>query len=296
MAQKKTSGSGQTSQSGGEKKKFGRRGDGLGTGPVGQGPRGDAKKPSGKDQDKGILTDLLTGGSSSGSSSSSNSGNLAGNVIGNLLGGGSSGSSNSGSSGLGNAAGNLLGGLLGGSSGSSGSSHSSGSSNSGGQSILSGLFGGGLDASDSSGSSGSTHTISSGSSNSSGKSKFNFKTILIIVGVIILGVFLWKRCAPSAPAVSGNTGTAVAGNALTSVLGNLGVSNMLGGSGTGSYGLTLDDATANTTSSSSWGSDNNTGSLVEDTVKEARAKYTKIKGNGKDTVTLPSLPSWLHAR
>jgi hypothetical protein len=291
MAQKKTSGSGQTSQSGGEKKKFGRRGDGLGTGPVGQGPRGDAKKPSGKDQDKGILTDLLTGGSSSGSSSSSNSGNLAGNVIGNLLGGGSSGSSNSGSSGLGNAAGNLLGGLLGGSSGSSGSSsssHSSGSG-SGGQSILSGLFGGGLDASDSSGSSGSsgsTHTISSGSSNSSGKSKFNFKTILIIVGVIILGVFLWKRCAPSAPAVSGNTGTAVAGNALTSVLGNLGVSNMLGGSGTGSYGLTLDDATANTTSSSSWGSDNNTGSLVEDTVKEARAKYTKIKGNGKDTVTL----------
>ena len=70
MAQKKTSGSGQTSQPGGEKKKFGRRGDGLGTGPVGQGPRGDAKKPSGKDQEKGILSDLLTGGSSGSSSSS----------------------------------------------------------------------------------------------------------------------------------------------------------------------------------------------------------------------------------
>ena len=101
MAQKKTSGSGQTSQQSGEKKKFGRRGDGLGTGPVGQGPRGDAKKPSGKDQDKGILSDLLTGGSS-GSSGSSNAGNVAGNVIGSLLGG--SGSSNSGSSNAGNAA------------------------------------------------------------------------------------------------------------------------------------------------------------------------------------------------
>ena len=299
MAQKKTSGSGQTSQQSGEKKKFGRRGDGLGTGPVGQGPRGDAKKPSGKDQDKGILSDLLTGGSS-GSSGSSNAGNVAGNVIGSLLGG--SGSSNSGSSNAGNAAGSLLGGLLGGgsNSGSSnsgsaagnllggllgGSSGSSGSQSSSSGSILHGLFGGGLDDSDSSASSGSTHQTSSSSGSSGGK-KFNFKTILIIVGVIILGIFLWKSCAKKPASVSGNTGTAVSGNALTSVLGNLGVSNMLGGSGSGSYGLSLEDATANTPASSTWGSDNNTGSLDLDVVSGARAKYTKIKGNGKDVVTL----------
>ncbi|MBR3436569.1 MAG: peptidase C11 [Lachnospiraceae bacterium] len=287
MAQKKTNSNGQS----GEKKKFGRRGDGLGTGPVGQGPRGESGKTSGKDQDKGILTDLLTGGSSSGSSGSSGSsnvGNLAGNVIGSLLGGGSGSSNSSNSSNAGNLAGNLLGGLLsGGGNSSSSSSHSSGSS--GGQSILSGLFGGGnTGSSGSSSSSGSTHNLSSGSSGSSGGSKFNFKTILIIAAVIIAAVFLFKTCAkkPSVNPVSGNTGTAVSGNALTSVLGNLGVGSMLGGSGTGSYGLSLEDATANTTPSSTWSSDNNTGSLDTSVASGTRDKYTKIKGGGKDTVTL----------
>jgi hypothetical protein len=272
MAQKKTSSNGQS----GEKKKFGRRGDGLGTGPVGQGPRGDAQGSGKKeDREKGILTDLLTGGSSSGSSSSGSSG-AAGNIIGSLL-GGSSGSG-SGSNSSGNAAGNLIGGLLNGGSSGSSSSHSSGSQSSGG-SLLSGLF------NVASGGGGSSSSSSS-SSGSSGKSKFNFKTILIIILVIVVGVFLWKKCASSAPQVSGNTGTAASGSALTSVLSGLGVSNMLSGTGTGSYGLSLDDATANTASSSTWSSDNNTGSLDENVSTEARAKYTKIKGNNKDVVTL----------
>ena len=111
MAQKKTSGNGQS----GDKKKWGRRGDGLGTGPVGHGGRtegthatgsgvykptgerkesgygrpagGNAGRPSGggygrpsggqgnSSGDRGILTDLLTGGSSS---SSSNTGTGSG--------------------------------------------------------------------------------------------------------------------------------------------------------------------------------------------------------------------------
>ena len=310
MAQKKTSDSGQSEE---KKAKGRRRGSGLGTGPVGQGPRGEGPSGSGKaeDKDKGILTDLLTGGSSSGSSSggsaagniiggllgggsssgsSSSSGSAAGNIIGGLLGGGSSsGSSNSGSS----SGGSLLGGLLGGgsgSSGSSGSSHSSGSQSSGGQSILSGLFGGGnTSSSSSSSSSGSTHTLNSGSSSSGGGSKFNFKTILIIAALVIAAVFIFRRCAKSnsnVTPVNTNTGNAVSGSALTGVLGNLGLSDMLGGSGSGSYGLSLDDATANTTSSSSWSSDNNTGALDTNVVNSARAKYTKIKGGGKDIVTL----------
>ena len=291
MAQKKTSDSGSSEE---KKAKGRRRGSGLGTGPVGQGPRGDAPSGSGKkeDQEKGILTDLLTGGSSS-SSGSSNAGNVAGNVIGSLLGGSGSSSSSS-SSNSGNLAGNVIGSLLGGSgsSSSSSSSSSSGSSGSGGQSILSGLFGGGntsSSSSSSSSSSGSTHTLNSGSSGSSG-GKFNFKTILIIAAVIIAIVFIFKTCSKNQNSnvtpSSTNTGTAVSGSALSGVLGNLGLSNMVGGSGTGSYGLDLASATANTTPSSTWGSDNNTGSLDTTVSSGARAKYTKIKGNGKDVVTL----------
>ena len=79
----------------------------------------------------------------------------------------------------------------------------------------------------------------------------------------------------------------------SSVLSSLGLSDILGGSGLGSYAslLTTDssgeETTLSTSSYNTWTEDVNTSDTADETVaKEARDKYTTIKGNKKDTVTV----------
>ncbi|MBQ1377982.1 MAG: hypothetical protein IIY77_08415, partial [Lachnospiraceae bacterium] len=89
---------------------------------------------------------------------------------------------------------------------------------------------------------------------------------------------------PTAPSENTgfNVGTPVSGSGLSSVLSGLGLSNLLGGTGTGSFNLSGETASA----SSAWSAGNNIGVLNQEVAAGAAKKRTKLLGNGRDVVTV----------
>ncbi|MBR6323265.1 MAG: peptidase C11 [Lachnospiraceae bacterium] len=155
------------------------------------------------------------------------------------------------------------------------------------------------------------------------------KRILIFVGLIILLIIIWKSCrgcgdnsgyydndsynnlTTQAPTSQANNLTTQAPQTqatetepqidyetygdLNSILAGLGLGNMIGTAGTGSYdaGSDLTQLTGSNSSYNGWTDLNgnttttgNTGTVNTQTVQSARAKYTTIQGGGRDTVTI----------
>ncbi len=224
--------------------KLHRRGEGLNTGPVGNGPRGNSSQNGANGR---------TGTASNAGRPSSGSG-----------------------------------------FGSSGPRPSAGSRPSGGgtpkggpeKGILTDLLTGGSSS-------------SSSSSSSSGKtSGINVKTIIIIV---IAAVVLFGGGGKLFSCLTGGSSTTNTGNDtgiissllgqstsnMGSVLSGLGLSNLLGGSGSGTSSLVGNLAgSAVTGLVNNWVGKDNTGKLNKEVASGARPKYTTIKGNNKDKVTI----------
>ena len=305
----------------GKGKKIKRRGEGLGTGPVGSGHIGNddgavkediesaAEKAGaeGGDEDRDLgdiiqgLNTLgqLTGGGSGnqgssglgglgsllgGSGGSSNQGQQSDPLggLGSLL-GGSGGSSNQGSSGLGG-----LGSLLGG-GGSSNSGQSSGSSGLGGLGSL--LGGGGSGGNGGGGNSGydsnQSGPLGSGGSSGGGGSKMKWILLLLVLFLVFgggKGLFsnlFGGGSGGSSKQGSGSSNTQQSQSTgidlLQSVLGG-GMGSSFSGGNSGSAG--------SSTNYNGWFGKSNVGVLDESVDKAAKAKLTKIKGDGKDTVTI----------
>ncbi len=297
-----------------------RRGDGLGTGPVGSGKMGDGQgapgqdgredvhgkgrdegetleghgpKGDGQDGDRdlgdiiqGINTlQQLTGGSSGGSSNDPLGG------LGSLL-GGSGGSSNSGGSGNNPLGG--LGSLLGGSG--SGSSNSSNNSAGSGLGMLGSLLGAG--GSGGNGGNGGNNTYdlngdgspsggSGGSSGGSGGGRSKLMILLVILAAFLIfgggKGFLSNLLGGG----SGGSSNSSGGSSNTSSqAGSTGIDllqSVLGG------GMGSSFSGGNTSSSANyngWLGKSNVGVLDESVDEAAADKRTKIKGNGKDDVTI----------
>ena len=135
---------------------------------------------------------------------------------------------------------------------------------------------------------------------SSGNKGGGFSRIIIIVIILVVlfggGGSLFKGCLGgsedpvSTVGTSGNGGilnlfggNQASGSGLSSVMSGLGLSSMLGGSGMGSY----DYSPQGTTSLlNAWGSDQNTGKLDTSVAAGSRKKFTTLKGNNKDTMTI----------
>ena len=141
-------------------------------------------------------------------------------------------------------------------------------SNEGSRGILSNLLGG-LTGSGSSGSS-SSSSSSGGSGLSSLLSGKGILIILLIVAVVIIG---------SCTGLFGKIGNLFGGSSIGGI-----VSSLLPTNSNTSYVSTLTEAV---TSSSGWTRTANTGGNPSTSVASgSRAKYTTIKGNGKDKVTI----------
>ena len=229
-----------------------KREDGLGTGPVGssEGYSGRPSGPEGKDEDKGLLTDLFLGAVNTNTSQSSQqSNNNAGNLIGSLLGG--SGGGNSG--------------------GYSGSSHQSGSSSGGGLFKGKGLIlvilaavlifgGGGL-----SGIFGNLFGGGNTGNNQINNNNNNNNNFIVTP----------TTARPTVPATQGNQN-----QNSGSLFSSLGLSSLFGGGSGGGY--SFDGAAA----SAGWGLTPNTSQLNTSVAAGSRAKRTTIMGNNRDVVTL----------
>ena len=231
-----------------------KREDGLGTGPVGssEGYSGRPSGPEGKDEDKGLLTDLFLGAVNTNTSQSSQqSNNNAGNLIGSLLGG--SGGGNSGG-------------------GYSGSSHQSGSSSGGGLFKGKGLilvilaavliFGGG-------GLSGIFGNLFGGGGNTGNNqinNNNNNNNNFIVTPT---------TARPTVPATQGNQN-----QNSGSLFSSLGLSSLFGGGSGGGYSF---DGAA---TSAGWGLTPNTSQLNTSVAAGSRAKRTTIMGNNRDVITL----------
>ena len=311
----------------GKGKKIKRRGEGLGTGPVGSGHIGNeeaegavkediesAAEKAGADGEEGdrdlgdIIQGLntlgqLTGGGSGnqgssglgglgsllgGSGGSSNQGQQSDPLggLGSLLGGsgGSSNQGNQGSSGLGG-----LGSLLGGSGGGN-SGQSSGSSGLGGLGSL--LGGGGSGGNGGGGNSGydsnQSGPLGSGGSSGGGGSKMKWILLLLVLFLVFGGgKGLFSNLLGGGSGGSSNQGSGGSSNTqqsqstgidlLQSVLGG-GMGSSFSGGNSGSSG--------SSTNYNGWFGKSNVGVLDESVDKAAKAKLTKIKGDGKDTVTI----------
>ena len=245
--------SGRRKKISGQAEDVNKREEGLGTGPVGSsdGYSGRPSGPEGKDEDKGLLTDLFLGAVNTNTSQSSNqSGSNSGNLIGSLLGG--SGSGNSGGSGY------------------SGSSHQSGSSSGGGLFKGKGLillilaavliFGGG-------GLSGIFGNLFGGGGNTGNNQINNNNNNNVIVTP--------STARPTVPATQGGQ-SANSGSLFSS----LGLSSLFGGGSGGGYSF---DGAA---TSAGWGLTPNTSMLNTSVASGSRAKRTTIMGNNRDVVTL----------
>ncbi len=73
---------------------------------------------------------------------------------------------------------------------------------------------------------------------------------------------------------------------LSSILESLGISDLISGTGTGSSNYSLTDFTGQTTTANTWASSDNTGTLNTTVATTARGKRTTIKGNNKDQMTI----------
>ena len=281
----------------GEGKKIKRRGDGLGTGPVGSGHIGneeeiDARPEGSGDDDRDLGTVIqglntlsqLTGGGSGHSGGSGGSAGDALGALGQLLGGsggqsgGHSGGSSYGQSGYGNSggSGNLgsglgaLGQLLGGSSGGNGGSGSGGG----------GGYGGGGQQ--------SYTDLNGGSSGGSGKKKSPIFLIIILAlllfgggGGLLSGLFGGGGSGSSGGSSSGSSSGSSASSSgidlIQSVLGGGMGNSFSGGSGGSSPSGNVFNG---------WLGKANVGQLNTNVDPAAAPKRTVIKGGGKDTVTI----------
>ncbi|MBQ9827684.1 MAG: peptidase C11 [Lachnospiraceae bacterium] len=146
--------------------------------------------------------------------------------------------------------------------------------------ILSDLLGGGSSSSDSSSSGGSLFGGgSSGGSLFGGGSGAGKKSGASILIIIILAVVLWK---------SGLLNNLLGGGSGGGISELFGTGS--GGSG-GGYSQSFTEllsggGSSSSSSSGGWSIANNNGKLDRSVDENARAKYTKIKGNNKDTVTV----------
>ncbi|MBQ3913273.1 MAG: peptidase C11 [Lachnospiraceae bacterium] len=140
------------------------------------------------------------------------------------------------------------------------------------------------------GSGGGRPPVGSGSGRGSGSqvtrgSGGMMKIILIVIAVLVLGgggTGLFSLFGGGSGSGSGTgTGTSISsgssssGSLLSGIAGSL-ISSGFGSSTMQSVGST----------SSGWVADNNTGKLNKNVDKSARSRYTTIRGNGKDTVTM----------
>ncbi len=306
----------------GKGKKIKRRGEGLGTGPVGSGHIGNddgavkediesaAEKAGaeGGDEDRDLgdiiqgLNTLgqLTGGGSGnqgssglgglgsllgGSGGSSNQGQQSDPLggLGSLL-GGSGGSSNQGSSGLGG-----LGSLLGGSGGSSNSGQSSGSSGLGGLGSL--LGGGGPGGNGGGGNSGydsnQSGPLGSGGSSGGGGSKMKWILLLLVLFLVFGGgKGLFSNLFGGGSGGSSNQGSGSSNTQQSQSTGIDLLQSVLGGGMGSSFSGGNSGSASSATNYNGWFGKSNVGVLDESVDKAAKAKLTKIKGDGKDTVTI----------
>ena len=289
MAEEKRRPRGREKNVTGKAKDVYKRGDGLGTGPVGSEDGYAGKKA---DKDKGLVEDLISaginsalGGSGSSSGHSNNSANL-GNILGGM-GGSSSGHSNNSAN-----LGNILGGMgTGSSQGSSQSTHYS--------------------------SSNKPNTIPFGSSSGSGSSGKKRRSLLPTIIIILIIFYLLSRfMSCGSDGGSENTGSlGTTGNAGTSSTASYS-SNGSGGTANSTYssngsGSTNSGSASSTYSSngsgstamssagtfdslfgsgntySSWGNTaGNTASVSTSVASGVRDKRTVIQGGGRDVVTI----------
>ena len=305
----------------GKGKKIKRRGEGLGTGPVGSGHIGNddgavkediesaAEKAGaeGGDEDRDLgdiiqgLNTLgqLTGGGSGnqgssglgglgsllgGSGGSSNQGQQSDPLggLGSLL-GGSGGSSNQGSSGLGG-----LGSLLGGSGGGN-SGQSSGSSGLGGLGSL--LGGGGSGGNGGGGNSGydsnQSGPLGSGGSSGGGGSKMKWILLLLVLFLVFGGgKGLFSNLLGGGSGGSSNQGSGSSNTQQSQSTGIDLLQSVLGGGMGSSFSGGNSGSSGSSTNYNGWFGKSNVGVLDESVDKAAKAKLTKIKGDGKDTVTI----------
>ena len=187
---------------------------------------------------------------------------IAGDLIGSLLTGGSSGSS-------GNSGGDLLGSLLGGSSGSS-SNSSSQSSNSSSGSLLGSLLGG--------------SSSSSSSSSSSGKKGGGLSKIIIIIIALVALYFIYKSCSGGGCALGNLMGSGVDFTGGSTNFDNDIISSYNNYSETDMSAPTAVSASNSTTQAEVQNAI--TASVNNVVSNNAREKYTKLKGSGRDKTTL----------
>ncbi|MBO7354614.1 MAG: peptidase C11, partial [Lachnospiraceae bacterium] len=108
------------------------------------------------------------------------------------------------------------------------------------------------------------------------------KIILIVIAVLVLGgggTGLFSLLGGGSGSGSGSGAGTSSGSSSGSLLS--GIAGSLISSGFGSSTMQSVGGT-----SSGWVADNNTGKLNKNVDKSARSRYTTIKGNGKDTVTM----------
>ncbi|MBP5225559.1 MAG: peptidase C11 [Lachnospiraceae bacterium] len=192
---------------------------------------------------------------------------------------GSSGKSDKDERGL---ASDLLGAALSGGSSSSGSSNSSG----GLGGALLGAAAGGL--------------LSGGSSG--GKKRGGGLGRLILIALLVIGAIWFAKnyldCGGTPvnpnptytpPQTTQNVSAYSTGgysNDIAGVLSSLGLSDTFGGSGSSSYNYNTGSAGTTQVSANGWSSAKNTGTLDTSVASGTRAKYTQIKGRGRDVFTI----------
>ena len=133
-------------------------------------------------------------------------------------------------------------------------------------------------------------------SSASAPSKGGFGKI-IIIGIILLVLFggggsLFKGCLGGSSQTSGGsasdlinlfTGASTGGQDTSSLMSGIDLSQILSGGGNGTYGLAQTGVAQN---NSGWVSLQNIGRLNTEVAAGSRKKYTKLVGNGNDTVTI----------
>ena len=247
-----------------------KRGDGLGTGKVGTGGRTETKKPAGSS--KPSSSKPSTGSSSSSRPASSGTGSRP-----------------SSSSGTGSRPSSV-------SSAKRPSPNQRPGSSDADKGLVDSLF----STNTASSSSSSSHQSSGSGSGLLGGGGGLMKLILPIALVAII-FFVGKSLlggggstteptynTPATQGTQGNQGTtfnvgsAVSGSGLTSVLQSLGLSDVLGGTGTGSFNI----GGTGSNLSGTWSAGKNTGVLNSSVSSDAAKKRTKLLGNKRDVMTI----------
>ena len=263
-----------------------RRGEGLGTGPVGSGQIGDGEQnPKNAVDEEGLELgeDAGKSGGKKGAEGDRDLGDVIQglNTLSQLTGGGSGNSG--GGSGL-----DALGSLLGG-SGSGGSSNSGTGSGLGGLGSLLGQSGnggnGGYNGNGGNGGYGGNGG-NNYNGNSGGSGKKSPILLIIIVAILLLGggggLFSGLFGGGSGGSSSGGSGGSSNSGNLTQSTGIDMLQSLLGGG----MGSALGSSSASSGSFGGWFGKSNVGKLNTNVDEAAAEKRTVLKGNGKDQVTI----------